>query len=116
MVAVSLLGAVAALILLAWLGIGPFGNVAVFVLSNVVGFFALLVLGVLGGAFVGMLVAHRIFSHEEFTPFERAVMQSLDDLKREVTELRASHDELAARVGDRDAHPVRARTRGGDRD
>lgn len=75
----------------------PFDNLAVFILGQVVGAFTLLVFGVLGGAFVGMLLAHRILSNREFTPFERTVLESLADIRERIERLEAQ-DEPAERV------------------
>lgn len=85
--------ALAAVMVLTWFGVPPFDNTAVFVLSNVVGFFAILVLAVLGGAFVGLVLAQRIFVARDFSPFERAVMESLAELKVRL-------EELESRVGE----------------
>lgn len=78
---------IAALWLLTWFGVPPFDNIQVFILTNVIGFFAILVLGVLGGAFVGLILAQRIFGAREFSPFERAVMESLAELKVRVEDI-----------------------------
>ena len=52
-----------------------------FVLTNFIGVVTLLILGVVGGAFVGMLLAHRILGNREFTPFERDVLRSLQEIR-----------------------------------
>ena len=66
---------------LTFLGVPPFDSMRVFIFTNVVGFFTLLTLGVVGGAFVGMLLAHRILGNREFSPFERDVLRSLQEIR-----------------------------------
>ena len=90
--------AIGTLATLTSLGVPPFDNLFVWMLTNVVAFLTLLVLGVVGGAFVGMLLAHRILASRQFTPFERQVMQSLEDIRSrlDALEKRAS-DELRPR-------------------
>lgn len=100
---------IAALWVLTWLGVPPFDNITVFLLTNVVGLLAVIVLGVLGGAFVGLMLAHRIFSTRAFSPFERAVMESLLEIKEHQ---RAIEERLAAVEATNGArrtteHPVR---------
>lgn len=82
-------------------GVPPFDNVAVFILSQVAGAFTLLVFGVIGGAFVGMLLAHRILANREFTPFERTVLESLADLRARLDRLERDR----ARGGDARQEP-----------
>lgn len=72
---------IAAFTLLVSFGVPPFDGLQTFLLSQVVGAFTLLVFGVVGGAFVGMLLAHRMLASREFTPFERATLQSIEDLR-----------------------------------
>lgn len=72
---------------LAYLGVPPFNNTAVFLGVNAASLFILLVFGVIGGAFVGMLLAHRILANREFSPFERTVLESLADIKDRLAEL-----------------------------
>lgn len=78
-------------------GVPPFDNVQVFILGQVAGLFTLLVLGVLGGAAVGMLVAHRILSNRDFTPFERAVLEGLADVRERLDRLEKEREEAARR-------------------
>lgn len=66
---------------LAYMGVPPFNNTAVFLGVNAASFFILLLFGVFGGAFVGMVLAHRILANREFTPYERTVMESLADIR-----------------------------------
>lgn len=82
--------AVALLSALVTLGVPPFDSIQVFLIGQVTGFFTLLVLGVLGGAAVGMLVAHGILSNRDFTPFERSVMESLADIRARLDRLEAA--------------------------
>lgn len=78
------------------LGVPPFDGIQVFLLGQVAGFFTLLVLGVLGGAALGMLLAHGILSSRSFTPFERSVMESLADIRARLDRLEAAQE--ASRV------------------
>lgn len=59
----------------------------VFVLALVI----IAVLAVIGAAFMGVLISHRIFSTKSFTPFEEEMLQ----MRREVTEIKKKVDELA---------------------
>ncbi len=68
---------IAAFTLLVSFGVPPFDGLQTFVLGQVVGAFTLLVFGVVGGAFVGMLLAHRMLANRDFTPFERATLETL---------------------------------------
>src|SRR5581483_7930316 len=72
---------------LVYLGVPPFDNPGIFVLTNAIGFILLLLLGVVGGAFVGMLLAHRILANRQFTPFERAMMERLDEIRERLDAL-----------------------------
>lgn len=79
-----ILGALALLgifLTLTFLGVPPFDNLALFIFANVAGFFTLLILGVVGGAFVGMLLAHRMLATRQFTPFERSVLEGIEDVR-----------------------------------
>jgi len=77
----TVLGLLAGLTLLVYLGVPPFDSTGVFVLANLVGAIILIVFGVIGGAFVGMLLAHRVLSNTEFTPFERTMLSGLDEMR-----------------------------------
>jgi MFS superfamily sulfate permease-like transporter len=70
-------------------GVPPFDGWQTFLLSQVVGAFTLLVFGVVGGAFVGMLLAHRMLASREFTPFERATLESLEEIGARLRRLEA---------------------------
>lgn len=90
--------AIGTLVTLTYFAVPPFDNPLVWILTNVVSFLTLLVLGVVGGAFVGMLLAHRIMASRQFTPFERQVMQSLEDIRSRLDDLeKRGFDELRAR-------------------
>ena len=93
LVILGVLVAIGLLVTLTFLGVPPFDNLQVFILTSVVGFFTLLVLGVVGGAFVGMLLAHRILANRQFTPFERTLLEGIEDV-------RARLDALEKRLGD----------------
>ncbi|MHB8605500.1 MAG: hypothetical protein ACYDCK_09620 [Thermoplasmatota archaeon] len=103
--------AIGALSLLTWLGVPPFDNVSVFILSNVVGVFTLLVFGVIGGAFVGMILAHRILGNRDFSPFERATLESLAELRVALEELRATEKKLVARLEEAESRESRVKPR-----
>ncbi|MEE9223880.1 MAG: hypothetical protein V3U51_03935 [Thermoplasmata archaeon] len=48
------------------------------------------VLAVIGAAFMGVLITHRIFSLKSFTPFEEEMLQ----MRKEVKEIKKKIDEL----------------------
>lgn len=75
--------------LLVSFGVPPFDGLQTFVLGQVVGAFTLLVFGVVGGAFVGMLLAHRMLANREFTPFERATLEGIADVQDRLESLEA---------------------------
>ena len=77
----SALGVVAVFVALVYFAIPPFDNLATFILTSAVGFVLLLVFGVVGGAFAGMLLAHRMLANREFTPFERTVIEGLAEVR-----------------------------------
>lgn len=85
--AIAFLLALAVIPALAYLGVPPFNNTAVFLGVNVASVVILLVFGVIGGAFVGMLLAHRILAAREFTPFERRVLESLEEIRTRLASL-----------------------------
>jgi uncharacterized membrane protein (DUF106 family) len=49
------------------------------------------VLAVVGAAFTGVFISHRIFSVKSFTPFEEEMLQ----MRKEVKEIKKKVDELA---------------------
>jgi uncharacterized membrane protein (DUF106 family) len=59
----------------------------VFVLALVI----IAVLAVIGAAFMGVFISHRIFSVKSFTPFEEEMLQ----MRKEVKEIKKKIDELA---------------------
>ncbi len=59
----------------------------VFVLALVI----IAVLAVIGAAFMGVFISHRIFSVKSFTPFEEEMLQ----MRREVKDIKKKIDELA---------------------
>lgn len=79
---------------LVYFGVPPFDNPGLFVLTNAIGFILLLIFGVVGGAFVGMLLAHRMLANRQFTPFERTVIQGLEDIRERLDALEARQKEL----------------------
>ena len=82
---------VATLYALVHWAVPPFDNFQVFIVSQLTSIFTLLILGILGGAAVGMLVAHRILSNRDFTPFERSVLESLSDIRERLDRLEGVH-------------------------
>lgn len=58
----------------------------VFVLALVI----IAVLAVVGAAFMGVLISHRIFSVKSFTPFEEEMLQ----MRKEVKEIKKKIDDL----------------------
>lgn len=93
LVLMGVLGAIGLLVTLTFLGVPPFDSLQIFILTNVIGFFMLLVLGVVGGAFVGMLLAHRILASRQFTPFERNVLEGIEDVRARLDSLEKRMDE-----------------------
>ena len=52
------------------------------------------ILSIIGAVFIGIFMTHRIFSRQEFTPFEREMLAMREDVKR----LTAKVEELGARL------------------
>lgn len=92
--AIITVGLLALVPALAYLGVPPFNNTAVFLGVNAASLFILLVFGVIGGAFVGMLLAHRILANREFTPFERTVMENLAAIRERLDTLEKRSETL----------------------
>lgn len=82
---------------LAYMGVPPFNNTAVFLGVNAASLFILLVFGVIGGAFVGMLLSHRILANREFTPFERTVLERLAHISERLDALEKQGELLEPR-------------------
>jgi hypothetical protein len=72
---------------LVYFGVPPFDSPSLFILTNAIGVVTLLIIGVVGGAFVGMLLAHRILGNRDFTPFERDVLRSLQEIHERLDRL-----------------------------
>jgi hypothetical protein len=85
--AIGFLVLIALIPALAYMGVPPFNNTAVFLGVNVASLLILLVFGVIGGAFVGLVLAHRILANREFTPFERRMLESLEEIKTQMDAL-----------------------------
>lgn len=85
--AVAIVALIALVPALAYTGVPPFNNTAVFLAVNAASLFILLLFGVIGGAFVGMLLAHRILANREFTPFERTMMEGLAEIRARLDQL-----------------------------
>lgn len=64
----------------------------VFVLALVI----IAVLAVVGAAFMGVLISHRIFSVKSFTPFEEEMLQ----MRKEVKEIKKKIDEMVVEEKD----------------
>ncbi|MCK5290742.1 MAG: hypothetical protein KAR39_01855 [Thermoplasmata archaeon] len=64
----------------------------VFVLALVI----IAVLAVIGAAFMGVLITHRIFSVKSFTPFEEEMLQ----MRKEVKEIKKKVDEMVGEEKD----------------
>jgi Na+/H+ antiporter NhaC len=71
----------ASVLFLVYRGVPPFDTVAVFVTTSLSAVIVLMVFGIIGGAFVGMLLAHRLLAAREFSPFERSVLAGLDEVR-----------------------------------
>lgn len=98
---------VATLYALVHWAVPPFDNFQVFIVSQLTSIFTLLILGILGGAAVGMLIAHRILSNRDFTPFERSVLESLSDIRERLDRLEGTE----ARPSDRDGPQMSEKAR-----
>lgn len=92
--AIALVALLALVPALAYMGVPPFNNTAVFLGVNAASLFILLVFGVIGGAFVGMVLAHRILANRDFTPYERTVLESLADIRGRLEALEKRAGEL----------------------
>lgn len=92
-----LLGAVAVLgVLVALLSYGVIEvSGLLYALSNVVLLTLLFVFAVLGGAFAGMLMTHRLLADREFSPMERTVLETNAEVKALGKRLAAIEDALA---------------------
>lgn len=93
-VAVALLALVP---VLAYLGVPPFNNTAAFFNFNAVALVSLLLFGVLGGAFVGMVLAHRILANREFSPYERTVLERLAEIRDRLDSIEKRTEEIERR-------------------
>lgn len=88
--------AIAILSTLASYAVPPFDTLRAFVFSQVASFFTILILSVVGGAAVGMLVAHRILSSRDFSPYERSVLEALTDIRERLDRLEQERREPPA--------------------
>lgn len=78
------LGVVVALISFS---VPPFDNLSTFILTTSISVLAYMVFGILGGLFVGMVIAHRVLANRSFTPFEREVLESLAEIRERLEAL-----------------------------
>lgn len=88
------IGGVALLFVLVVTQVVPIDSLIFLLYGNVLLFAVVLVLAALGGAFVGMLVAQRMFSSREFTPLERSLVEALSSMKEMRDTLRAVEERL----------------------
>lgn len=88
--ALVLLVLIATLTLLVYFAVPPFDNLSVFILASTISVITLLIAGVVGGAFVGMLLAQRLLGNREFSLFEKTVLQSLSDIRERLEKLEAA--------------------------
>lgn len=80
--------------------------------SNLLGFFVLFVFGLVvvsvlamvGAAFLGIFISHRILSTQEFTPFEEEMLR----MRQEVRDLSDRLEAIASKLG----APLLPRTKG----
>lgn len=88
---------VAVVATLMYFGVPPFDNLTVFLVFNAASFLILLIAGVVGGAFVGMLLAQRMLGNREFSPFERSVLESLAEIRERLDRLEKVDEEARLR-------------------
>lgn len=97
-VALAGLGVIAAWALLVYFAVPPFDNLSVFLLTSATSVLVLLIAAVVGGAFVGMLLAQRILGNREFSLFEKTVLQSLGEIRDRLDKLEAGPREEETRL------------------
>ncbi len=68
--------AAATYIVLSIMGVIPVEDLFVLMVQYTLTFFMLMVLGVVGGVFLGMVMAHRMLSAQDFTPVERLTIET----------------------------------------
>lgn len=83
----ALLAVVSALIAF---GVPPFDNLWTFIATGSIIVLVYLVFGILGGLFVGMVIAHRVLANRTFTPFERDVLLALGEIRERLDHLEAA--------------------------
>lgn len=99
LVTVSLvLLATGAFVALAWLGVIPLESWFLFVLNQILSLVAVALLAAIGGIFLGMLLAHRMLATREFSPVERAMMESAQDVKALRERMERLEENLLARM------------------
>lgn len=73
----------------------PFDNLATWIVTSSITVLAYMVFGILGGLFVGMVLAHRVLSNRTFTPFEREVLESLAEIRERLDRLEGTEPSQA---------------------
>ncbi len=72
-------------------GLIPFSTLLANFVAFVFWLVLIAVLAVIGGVFLGMLLAHRLISERDFTPFEKEMLKMREDVKavrEEISEIR----------------------------
>jgi len=93
LVVLGVLAVIAAWALLVYFGVPPFDNISIFLVTQATGVIILLIASVVGGAFVGMLLAQRILGNREFSLFEKTVLQSLGEIRDRLDKLESGRQE-----------------------
>ncbi len=75
-------------------GVIPIENLFVLMVQYTLAFIMLMVLGVVGGVFLGMVVAHRMLAERDFTPVERLTIETHAAVK----EIRERLDAIDSRL------------------
>ena len=86
--------ALGVLVALISFNVPPFDNLATFIVTSSITVLAYMVFGILGGLFVGMVLAHRVLANRSFTPFEREVLHSLAEIRERLDALEAKRAAL----------------------
>ncbi|MCA1814083.1 MAG: hypothetical protein LC624_09050 [Halobacteriales archaeon] len=93
-VGLGLVGLLFAFVALTAAGVVTVQSIFLLLLNYVFQFFAVTVLAALGGVFLGMVLAHRMFSQRRFTPFEESLLQNLADVRTELQRVQVREQEL----------------------
>lgn len=60
------------------------------------------VLAIIGAVFIGIFLTHRVFSAQEFTPFEREMLEMREDVKRLTAKVEDLSGRIASDSGEKD--------------